>query len=191
MLERLVRCGVRCSYVLVNAVGYVVSEANKVFLGAYSMLANGSLISCVGTAIVAMMAHNHHVPVLVLCATHKFSQRVQLESLSFNELGDPDDLISTGRDNTRFGNVLRDWREAPNLKLLNLQYDLTPVAYLAMVITELGLIPATSVPVVLREYPPTTLSQSQDKSDPASRVRGGVSTVKPPPTPSPSFSMSM
>jgi hypothetical protein len=51
--------------------------------------------------------------------TYKFSIRVQLESISSNELGDPDDLIDCGRL-TRFGPVLRDWRDNNNLKLLNL-----------------------------------------------------------------------
>lgn len=31
-------------------------------------------------------------------------------------------------------------------------YDLTPAEFVSMVITEVGMIPATSVPVVLREY---------------------------------------
>lgn len=39
-----------------------------------------------------------------------------------------------------------------NLKILNLLYDLTPARYVSMVVTEIGLIPPTSVPVVIREY---------------------------------------
>jgi translation initiation factor eIF-2B subunit delta len=51
------------------------------------MMANGNLISRVGTALVAMMAHAYHVPFIVCCETYKFTERVQLESISFNELG--------------------------------------------------------------------------------------------------------
>lgn len=40
----------------------------------------------------------------------------------------------------------------PNMKLLNLVFDLTPVELVTMVITEVGMIPPTSVPVILREY---------------------------------------
>ena len=36
------------------------------------------------------------------------------------------------------------------LKVLNLTYDVTPPDYIAMVATELGMLPCSSVPVVLR-----------------------------------------
>lgn len=39
----------------------------------------------------------------------------------------------------------------PRLKLLNLLYDVTPMKYLTMVVTEAGVVPPTSVPVIIRE----------------------------------------
>jgi translation initiation factor eIF-2B subunit delta len=38
-----------------------------------------------------------------------------------------------------------------SLNLLNLRYDLTPMKYVTLVITEVGMIPPTSVPVLIRE----------------------------------------
>ena len=38
------------------------------------------------------------------------------------------------------------------MRLLNLVYDVTPPEYVTMIVTEVGLLPPTSVPVVLREY---------------------------------------
>ena len=52
--------------------------------------------------------------------------------------------------NRRQGNVLDDWKDIPSLGLLNLVYDVTSPDLVAMVITEVGVIPCTSVPVVLR-----------------------------------------
>ncbi|PVU97609.1 hypothetical protein BB561_000464 [Smittium simulii] len=49
-------------------------------------------------------------------------------------------------------NPLANWREQPNLKLLNITRDITPSEFVSVVITEVGLIPTTSIPVVLREY---------------------------------------
>ena len=46
---------------------------------------------------------------------------------------------------------LADWRDIRNLKLLNLVYDLTPTEYISAIITEVGMIPPTSVPVIIRE----------------------------------------
>jgi translation initiation factor eIF-2B subunit delta len=57
----------------------------------------GVVMSRVGTAMVAMMAHSMGAPVIVCCETYKFSDRVQLDSFVNNELGDPDELIEIGR----------------------------------------------------------------------------------------------
>ena len=45
---------------------------------------------------------------------------------------------------------LRDWKEIPNLQILNLMYDVTPAEYIRMVICEYGSVPPSSVPVVHR-----------------------------------------
>jgi translation initiation factor eIF-2B subunit delta len=47
--------------------------------------------------------------------------------------------------------TLQGWRDMPNLKLLNLHYDVTPVGDVTMIITEVGNIPPTAVPVIVRE----------------------------------------
>lgn len=152
MARRLIRHGIKCTYILINALSYVMEEVSKVFIGASALLANGTVISRVGTAVVGMMAHTHNLPVLVCCETFKMHERVQLDSICFNELGDPDELIANERDDCKYGDALQDWRDMQKLKLLNLAYDLTPAKFVSMVITEVGMIPSTSVPVILREY---------------------------------------
>ena len=93
LLRRLLRHGVKCTYIMINALSYVINEVSKVFLGAAALLSNGAVISRVGSAVVAMMAKGHNVPVLVCCETYKFHDRVQLDSIGFNELGDLDELV--------------------------------------------------------------------------------------------------
>lgn len=148
MLKRLSDAGIKCSYVMLNGASHMMKQVSKVFLGASAMLSNGSLFSRIGTASVAMVAQNYNVPVLVLCETYKFCERVQLDSITHNELGDPDQLVH----NQATENMLKEWRTIPSLKLLNLIYDVTPTRFINMVITELGLIPPTSVPVIIREF---------------------------------------
>ena len=160
LLRKLVKHGVRCSYVLLNACSYVMKEVTKVLLGAHAVFSNGYVMSRVGCAMVAMLAKDANVPVLVCCETYKFSDRVQTDSFVFNELGDPDDLISLDHDTRAMGGAsvggtntrLDDWRDQPTLKLLNLVYDVTPPSLIDVIVTEVGLLPTTSVPVVLREY---------------------------------------
>ncbi|KAL4217604.1 Eukaryotic translation initiation factor 2B [Mactra antiquata] len=145
-MRRLVMEGLKCSYVLINAVSYVMSEATKVILGAHGLLANGFVMSRVGSALISLIAKARNVPVLVCCETYKFCERVQTDSFVFNELGDPDDLVDIGKKSP----YLWDWRNYNSLTLLNLVFDFTPPEFVSMVITELGMIPCTSVPVVLR-----------------------------------------
>ncbi|KAJ2435156.1 hypothetical protein GGF42_009101, partial [Coemansia sp. RSA 2424] len=47
---------------------------------------------------------------------------------------------------------LSDWRSTHNLRLMNLTQDITPPEFVSVVLTEVGMIPTTSIPVVLREY---------------------------------------
>ncbi|XP_026858785.2 translation initiation factor eIF-2B subunit delta isoform X1 [Electrophorus electricus] len=145
-LRRLVKRGIRCTYVLISALSYILPEVSKVFLGAHALLANGYVMSRVGTSQIALVAKAYNVPVLVCCETYKFCERVQTDSFVSNELDDPDDLIVTRRGKTQ----LEAWLSIQSLRLLNLVYDVTPPDFVDLVITELGMIPCTSVPVVLR-----------------------------------------
>jgi len=87
LLRRLVGKGINCTYTHINAISYIMHEVTRVFLGASSVLSNGTVYSRVGTACVAMVAHSFHVPVLVCCEAYKFHERVQLDSICSNELG--------------------------------------------------------------------------------------------------------
>ncbi|XP_061668807.1 translation initiation factor eIF-2B subunit delta isoform X2 [Syngnathoides biaculeatus] len=145
-LRRLVRRGVGCTYVLVSVISYVLPEVSKVLLGAHALLANGYMMSRVGTSQIALVAKAFNVLVLVCCETYKFCERVQTDSFVSNELDDPDNLIVTRKGRTQ----LARWQDVRSLGLLNLVYDVTPPDFVDVVITELGMIPCTSVPVVLR-----------------------------------------
>ncbi|MBN3314412.1 EI2BD factor, partial [Atractosteus spatula] len=145
-LRRLVRKGICCTYVLITAISYILHEVSKVFVGAHALLANGYVMSRVGTSQIALVAKAYNVPVLVCCETYKFCERVQTDSFVSNELDDPDDLIVTRKGSTQ----LEKWQEISSLRLLNLVYDVTPPDFVDLVITDLGMIPCTSVPVVLR-----------------------------------------
>lgn len=114
---------------------------------------------------------------MICCETYKFVNRTQVDSFVMNEIGkihtdeeyqslmcmlvvlfvgNPDDLVNTKTTyNSNHqshpnptSSALENWREQPNLRLLNLLYDVTPSKYITLVITEVGLIPCTSAPVV-------------------------------------------
>lgn len=94
MAEYLKKKGIDVLYVPITALGTVFNmEIKYVFLGAHSILSNGFLYSRVGTAQIAMLASRRNIPVLVCCESLKFSQKVQLDSVTSNELADPNDLV--------------------------------------------------------------------------------------------------
>jgi translation initiation factor eIF-2B subunit delta len=131
-------------------------EVTKVFLGAAALMSDGSVQNRVGTLGLALMAHSCNVPVLVCCETYKISNRVQLESFTGNELSNPDVGVAFTDANTtaNSSSSLRQWRTTPNLKLLNIMYDLTPSEFVSGIVTEMGILPPTSVAVILREMNP-------------------------------------
>ncbi|KAH8253316.1 hypothetical protein KR032_004772, partial [Drosophila birchii] len=147
MLRRLHAYGIPCTYVLINAVGYVMAEATKVLLGAHALLANGYVMARTGTAQVALVANANNVPVLVCCETHKFSERFQTDAIVYNELSDPNQLVRGDKCQ------LNNWAAKGKLVPLNLNYDITPPELVNAVVTEVAILPCTSVPVILRIKP--------------------------------------
>jgi translation initiation factor eIF-2B subunit delta len=142
LLERLTSVGVSCTYVLLNAASYVMPQVTKVLLGAAAVMSNGAVLGRIGTAVVAMTAKSKNIPVIITCETYKLCEKVPLDSIVSNELGDPADLERPGESAT----------SDPKPRLLNLRYDLTPQKFVGMVVTEVGLIPPTAVPALIREY---------------------------------------
>ncbi|CAI4062333.1 translation initiation factor eIF2B subunit delta SKDI_07G3330 [Saccharomyces kudriavzevii IFO 1802] len=100
MAETLRNAGVNVMYALITSLDTIFNmDVDYVFLGAHSILSNGFLYSRAGTAMLAMTAKRRNIPVLVCCESLKFSQRVQLDSVTFNELADPNDLVNIDYEN--------------------------------------------------------------------------------------------
>jgi len=143
LLSVLSSAGIQCTYMLLPALGSIITEVSTVLVGAHSIHSNGAIFSRAGTALVAMMAKQHSVPVVVCCETYKFSEGVQLDSFTKNELAPPGDLFSSypltkPRDSLAIQNQ-------PNLEILNPLYDLTPPTCITAVVTEVGVIPPNSM----------------------------------------------
>lgn len=148
MLRRLVSAGIKCTYVLINALSFVMDKATKVLLGAHALLANGSVMSRIGTAQVALVAQAYNKPVLVCCEKYKFCEKVQTDSFVYNEIGNSDSLLKI--DTSSAPSPLSPLKENSKLNILSLLYDVTPPDLVTAVVTELAILPCTSVPVVLR-----------------------------------------
>lgn len=153
-LDILLKANIPCTYILINSVSYHMREVTRVFMGASGLTTNGCLLNRTGTALICCIAHSFKKPVLVCSESYKFSDKVKIDSICYNDLGRPEDLVETSMydGDKRVCPELAGWRDQKNLLLLNLKYDLTPPEYIDMIITEVGSIPVTSVPVILREF---------------------------------------
>ncbi|TBU32032.1 eukaryotic translation initiation factor 2B delta subunit [Dichomitus squalens] len=150
LLAVLSEAGIQCTYLLLPALGSVISEVSVVLVGAHSIHTNGAVYSRAGTALVAMMAKRHSVPVVVCCETYKFSENIQLDSFTKNELAPLGDLFSSFPNNKPREYLTLE--NQPHLEILNPLYDLTPPSCITAVVTEVGVIPPnaiSSIPVAL------------------------------------------
>lgn len=94
LARKLANQGMKVRYYLITGVSHAVKDATKVFLGAHAMMSNGRLYSRVGTALVSMLAHCHSLPVIVLCESVKFTEKVALDSIVGNEVAPAEELLS-------------------------------------------------------------------------------------------------
>ena len=151
LLQRLTDAGMECSYTLLSGTSYALRKATKVILGAHAMLCNGVMMGRSGTALVATAAHAARVPVIACCESYKFLDRAQLDSIELNQLGNPEPVLSHSAAADFY---LKPAAHRPDsqMTVLNPLYDMTPIDYITAVRCEFGIIPATSVPVIVREF---------------------------------------
>jgi translation initiation factor eIF-2B subunit delta len=154
VLEQLVKHGIDCTYVLINALSFVMNKVTKVILGAHALLANGYIMNTIGSSQIALIANSFNVPVVVCCETYKFCEKVQTDAFVNNELGNPLDLLSYSSKNSDNLSPLAEWKrenkDPDSINMLNLIYDIIAPNFISCVVSDMGMLPCSSVPVVLR-----------------------------------------
>jgi len=67
-------------------------QVTRVLLGASSLQSNGSMLGPAGTAMVASLAKARQIPVIVAAESYKFNEKVQLDSIVYNEMGSASEI---------------------------------------------------------------------------------------------------
>ncbi|PHH92304.1 hypothetical protein CDD83_8018 [Cordyceps sp. RAO-2017] len=130
LAERLAAAGVPVTYVSdLGALRTTLREATLVLAAAEAMFSNGAMYARAGTCDVAAAAADMGLRVAALCETVNFTERLAIDSLTYNEI-DPD----------------RSSDEA-----FRLLFDTTRDKYISVVVTELGNTSPKSVPAILRK----------------------------------------
>lgn len=106
-----------------------LKEATLTLVAAEAMFSNGAMYARAGTSDVATAATDSNVRVVSLCETINFTERVSIDSLTYNEI-DPEHNSDAG---------------------FRLLFDTTRDKFITVVVTELGHTSAMSVPAILRK----------------------------------------
>ncbi len=130
LLKSLTKASLPCTYILLPLLSTVLSRASLILLGGSALHSDGALYSRSGTALVAMLAKEHRVPVVACVETYKFGERVVLDGVASNELGDVEGILNVP------GKIKVDENGLGSLTPLSLMYDLTPPSLITAVCTE-------------------------------------------------------
>ncbi|EME30180.1 translation initiation factor eIF-2B delta subunit [Galdieria sulphuraria] len=103
LCKNLIRVGVKTDYSSLFAASYYMRDVNLVLCGAEGLMSTGAVISGLGTACVALVAKEYHVPVMIASQTIKFSERGHLDAICFNEIGNPEELVDHDGSEWRIG----------------------------------------------------------------------------------------
>lgn len=132
VIEKLHDLDVR--YVLISGLSYVMPEVTKVLIEPCGILSNNAALTPVGTAMVAMVAHEFGVPVIFVCGSYRFVGDVRVDALAKNEILGPDFV-----DSMQVPGAVKD------KEYFALMYDVTPGEYVNVVISEIGENPVNSI----------------------------------------------
>lgn len=135
MLDKL---GIETELIVDSAARSVMNEVDLVVVGADVITANGTLVNKIGTAQIALAAHEARTSFMVAAETYKFSPKTILGELVTIEERDPQEVLST----------LSQYR---HVKVRNPAFDVTPHQYIDLICTEAGAIPPEMSYLIIRE----------------------------------------
>ena len=133
--RELLQMGVRVVYIVDSAAYYFMKDADLYMTGADVITADGRVINKIGTALIALAAHEFGAPYYVAASTYKFDPVTILGFREPIEERDPQEII--------------DPNELPGAEIKNPAFDATPPHLVTGIISELGVFnPFTFVAMV-------------------------------------------
>ena len=132
--------GIDVSLICDNAVRFFIGKMDKVVVGADAIAANGALINKIGTSLVALAAKEATIPFIVGAETIKFSpetivgELIEIEERPWTEVINQEVLANIGA-----------------VRVRNPAFDITPPAYIDMIVTENGVIPPQGAVQILED----------------------------------------
>ena len=117
-----------------------MEEVDKVLVGGDAIAVNGAVVGKIGTSMIAALAHEARVRVMIALGTYKMSPTTLLGELIEIEEGDETEIV---------GPELLKMSE--KLKARNPLHDVTPARYIDVLITEEGIFPPQGIYILFEE----------------------------------------
>jgi len=130
--------GIATELVVDSAVRTVINEVDEVIVGADVITANGSLVNKIGTAQIALAAHEARTSFMVAAETYKFSPETMMGELVPIEMRAAEE-------------VYPGISELEHVRVRNPAFDVTPHQYIDVICTEVGAIPPEMSYLVIKE----------------------------------------
>jgi ribose 1,5-bisphosphate isomerase len=140
-IKTLNDAGIKTQYIVDSAARFFMNSIDLVIVGADAITVNGAVVNKIGTAPIALAAHEARTNVMVAAETYKFAPRTLLGELITIEERDTAEVL--GDDITA---------SLPHVRVRNPAFDVTPAAYIDLIVTEKGAIPPGLAYSVIREY---------------------------------------
>jgi ribose 1,5-bisphosphate isomerase len=132
---------IRTNYIVDSAVRSFINEIDLVITGADAVTVNGAVANKIGTAQIALAAHEARVNMVVAAETYKFAPRTII--------GEMIEIEERGADEVLSPDVAG---KLPYVTVRNPSFDVTPAEYIDLIVTEEGAIPPQMAYIIIRDY---------------------------------------
>ena len=131
--KKLLKAGVEVIHVVDSAMRWAVRhyQVDLILIGADSITSEGTIINKIGSRLLALVAHEEHVPFYVASPLLKYNPETNLGILETIEMRDPQEI----------------WEKPPEgIEILNPAFETVSRRYIDGLITEAGIFASSHVP---------------------------------------------
>ncbi|MFX1573236.1 MAG: translation initiation factor eIF-2B [Promethearchaeota archaeon] len=131
--EKLLDAGIEVTHIVDSAMRWAVRhfQVDLIIIGADSITSEGTIINKIGSRLLALVAHEEHVPFYVASPLLKYNPETNLGILETIEMRDPNEI----------------WENPPKgIKILNPAFETVSRRYIDGLITEAGIFATSHVP---------------------------------------------
>ncbi|MFX0056878.1 MAG: translation initiation factor eIF-2B [Candidatus Hodarchaeota archaeon] len=131
-VNKLINAGIEVVHVIDSAMRWVVNnlDVDLIIIGADSITSEGTIINKIGSRLLALVAHEEHVPFYVASSLLKYNPQTSFGILEKIEMRDPKEV----------------WENPPNaVNILNPAFETVSRRYIDGLITEAGIFASSHV----------------------------------------------